>query len=286
MRQIRDAANKGNTERAQRYLDGLSRDKVEGDLVRADLRFYEALVASQKAIASGVGLAEAGRTMRSFVNDYRESFHFYRAAEVLGDLAVAMQRPDDAARFYGVLEKSPWEDVRLRGTVKMADALRAAGGQQNLSEALSRYDKLIGAVVHGDEAQRQKKLAQIGKAACQAQLGSAAEAIPVLEQLVASAPTEDAELLVSGYNALGLSYQAAGRLKDAVLAYLRVELLFPNQQSARAEAFYRLSLLWDELGQTDRATEARQSLQHDFPESAWARKIVSAPGAGERDPPP
>lgn len=280
LRQLRVAANKGNTEGAQRYLDSLNREKLQGDLVQADLQFYEALVGSQKAIATGVGLAEAGRAMRTFASQHRDSFHFYRAAEVLGDVAVALQRPDDAAKFYGVLEHSPWADVQLRGTVKRADALRTASGPQNLADALGRYETLIARDVTGDEANRQQKMAQIGKAICQAQLGNAAEAIPVLETLLDSTPAEDVELLVNAYNALGLSYQAAQRPKDAVLAFLHVELLFPNQQAARAEALYYLSQLWTELGHADRAAEARQLLQDKFAGSAWTKKLANLPAEG------
>jgi tetratricopeptide (TPR) repeat protein len=276
LRQIRDAANKGNTERAQRYLDTLSRDKIDRDLVRVDLQFYEALVTSQKAIATGTGLAEAGRALRLFASEHRDSFHFYRAAEALGDVAVAMQRPDDAARFYGVLEKTPWADVRLRGTVKMANALRTAGGEQNLAEALRRYEALIAATVDGDEAKRQQQWARLGQAICQADLGRAAEAIPAVEQVLAATPTEDADLLAAGYNALGRCYGAAERPKDAALAFLRVELLFPQQQSARAEALYHLGGIWDQLGHADRAAEARQLLQDNFPDSTWARKLAAA----------
>ncbi len=275
LRQIRDAVNKGNIERAERYLQNLSRDKVDQEFGVADLQFYEALLGIRKAIISGAGLADSARAMVTFVTQHRDTFHFYPAAEALGDIAVAMQRPEDAAKYYGALEKSPWKDVQLRGTVRMADALRAAGGE-HIADALKRYEALLALEVEGDDAKRQKERAQIGKAVCQAELGQAESAIQVLIGLIAKTPNNDSEMLASAYNALGLCYQSTDRPKDALLAFLRVELLFPDQAAARAEALYHIQALWGKLEQPNRSIEARQTLQTEFPNSTWAKKLNDA----------
>ena len=272
LRQIRDAAKTGNVERAERYLERLDPDTLENKYSKADYAFYKALTQKHKAVNTGEGLAEATKAMLAFVTSNRQTFHFYDAAEALGDLAVAMQRPDGAARYYGQLENAPWPETQFRGTVRMAAALRAQGGDQ-LAAALQRYDTIASANVEGEDSARQKRFAIAGKASCQAEMGKPAEGIAALEPLIAETASEDAELLAAAYNALGDCHRAAGNSKDALLSYLHVDLLFPSQPAARAEALYHISQLWTELGRADRADEAKQTLQTEYAATKWAKKV-------------
>jgi tetratricopeptide (TPR) repeat protein len=276
MRQIRDAANTGNVERAERYLERLDASALPNDFSRADYAFYRALTQKHKAIQTGAGLTEAAKVMLAFVNANPKSFHFYDAAEALGDLAVAMQRPDGAAKYYGQLEKAPWPDVQFRGTVRMAAALRAQGGDK-LAEAVKRYDTIIDAnvegVVESEAAERQKKIAIAGKASCQAEIGETAGGIAALQSLIEVTAAEDEELLAVAHNALGDCYRAAGQPKDALLAYLHTDLLFPRQQKPRAEALFQISRLWTELDRSDRSEQAKGALRAEFAGSRWAKML-------------
>jgi tetratricopeptide (TPR) repeat protein len=208
--------------------------------------------------------------MRDFVSAHRDTFHFYDAAEALGDIAVAMNRPQDAARYYGQLENAPWPDMQFRGMVRMAEALRAAGGNQ-VGEALKRYEAIAASAVEGKEAERQKQFAIVGKVSCQAELGQADAGLTEIQTLIDATPAEDVELLARAYNALGACHRAASRPKDAILAYLHVDLLFSQQAESRAESLHYIVQLWTELGKPDRAEEAKAKLQTQYEGSAWAR---------------
>jgi hypothetical protein len=69
-----------------------------------------------------------------------------------------------------------------------------------------------------------------------------------------------------------------GNDKDALLAYLMVDVLFSSERAYHAEALYRLSSLWDKVGNKVRAEEARDRLKSDYESSDWTKQL-KAPSA-------
>ena len=272
LKPFRDAAIEGNLPKAERYLARLDTNGVSRSIVRAEMMFYRALVAKMKAERSGKGLKAAASQMLQFVKSHRDSYHFYAAAEALGDLAVAMNRPAEASRYYKQLENAPWPDMKFRGTVLMAEALRSAGGD-NLPEALKRYEQIVNASVDGPLAIRQQQLARVGQVAIQAELGDWEAGLATIDKLIANATAEDYELLAKAYNAKGLCEFKAQRPKDALISFLHVDTLFRQQADARAEALYFIHQLWLQLGHDDRATSAKTVLKTEFEGSSWSRKL-------------
>ncbi len=269
MRRVRVAAGSGQADKAKRTLDRLDESQFERLLAKADLQFYRALVNQQLALESAQGMASAAANLLRFVKENPDSHHFYEAAEALGDLALAMQRYPDAARFYGSLEKSPWPGLRLQGAILMADTLHSQGGDQ-LPEALKRYEVIIATHAEEEDAVRQQQVAAARRASCLAELGKPEEGKAALRSLIAEAKPTDSELLAVSYNALGDCHRVSGQAKDALLAYLHTELLFADQREMRAEALYQIAKLWAQLGDDDRSAEARQMLDQEFAASRWA----------------
>lgn len=253
LRQIRDAVSKGQYAQAERYLERVKDKELKRDLIQTDVAFFRALCESRQALESGKGTKVAATAMIGFAKAHPKSYHFYDAAEVLGDLAVALGRFDAATKYYGQLEKSPVKATQLRGALRTADALRAQGSKQ-LPAAVARYEAVInGAREHTEE----KNTALLGKAICQAELGQAEEGIASIEQVILAADPDQKILMAQAYNALGVCYQAAGKPKDALLAHLHVDLLFRDDAIQHAEALRNLAKLWAELGYPDRASEAQ-----------------------------
>jgi TolA-binding protein len=76
---------------------------------------------------------------------------------------------------------------------------------------------------------------------------------------------------------LGHCQQAAGHVREAILAYLRVEVLFKKEKRWRAEALYQLTELWETDGKPDRSHATATLLKTDYPDSEWAKKLAAAP---------
>ena len=264
---IRDRIRLGQLQQA---LDGLADIKVDDGaraIVTQDVEFYRAFATCRLAISGNADLAEAGRLMLAFARRHKDSIHFYSASETLGDLAVAIGKFDNAAKYYDQLQQAKSPGWRLRGNLLKARALQRMG---DLQEAGRLYQQ----IAHdSDSAQpRMKSLAQVGLATTMAELGQAAAAVPILEDVILQNDPSDAELFARAHNALGACYRQLKQPEDAVLAYLYVDTLFSRDADAHAEALYYLSQLWPQVNKPQEALKSREMLKSRYAGTDWAKK--------------
>ena len=79
--------------------------------------------------------------------------------------------------------------------------------------------------------------------------------------------------MATAYNTLGAAYKKAGKNKEALMAYLRVDVIeryWRSVPDAHAEALANLVDPWTELRQPDRANKARRALSENYKNSPWA----------------
>src|SRR5262249_4143396 len=119
--------------------------------------------------------------------------------------------------------------------------------------------------------------ALLTKASCLQKQGKFPEATAVLTKVLDEAAEDDVKTLAETCVRLGDCYQADGKTKAAILAYLRVDILFPKAKSQHAEALYHLSRLFAQDGKPDKAADAAARLQQLFPRSPWTAKLTVAP---------
>jgi tetratricopeptide (TPR) repeat protein len=237
--------------------------------IRDDIEFYKALCAARLALGGHGKPADAGRAMRAFLDAHADSFHGFEAAEIVGDLLVAVGQYASAAEYYAKLEKAPWPDYQMRAGVGIGRSLLAQG---KFDEADHAFDKVLAAGTDGDLAQRQRRFAALGKASVRVAAKKPDEAIALVDDLLKTADDKDTTFLARAYNVLGASRRQDGRVNEAILAYLRVELLYPNDPEAHAEALANLADLWQQTRRYDRAERARKTLEEEFPDSPWTKK--------------
>jgi tetratricopeptide (TPR) repeat protein len=267
---IRSTLNAGRYKDALEGLNKLNLDNAKPG-VQQEVEFFRAVASARLALAGEGTVADAGKLMNAFVQAHSNSWHYLEACEVLGDLFVAINNYPLAQQKYGELEQAPWANMKMRGGVLKGRALQ---GEGKFDEAAAAFDAVLklAATESGELIDAQKQAATIGKAACLAQTGKQAEAIQLLEEVIAKADPEQAELHALAYNALGASYRKAGNTKGALLAYLHVDVLYNSYSSAHAEALANLAQLWKEIGNADRALESEQLLAERYPSSKWNKK--------------
>lgn len=256
-----------NYNQALTELRKLEGRKIDQELVRQDAEYYKALVLCKLAMGEGGDKAAASEAMLAFVRAAPQSWHFYEAAETLGDLAMSSGKYADAAKYYGPLASAPWPEYQLRGQIAVG---RALIGDRQFDEALAKFEAVLASELSTAEGLRQKSLAQVGKAVCLAEKGQADAGIALLQELIQKNDPQDTQLFARIYNALGRCYLKQNKPKDAVLALLHTDLLFYQDPDAHAEALYHLSRLWGDLNKSDRALAARSTLRERYAGSVWA----------------
>jgi tetratricopeptide (TPR) repeat protein len=266
----RSRALDGQFEEALAMLSRITPDSINRDLIKQDLEFYRALSAARISLSGGGDKSAAAKALIDFINAYPQSFHNFEAAELVGDLAYSLGRFDAASEYYQKLAMAPWPEHQLRA--KVLDA-RALAGQGKMTEAQQRYEEVIAATVDSAAALKQKTFAQIGRAVCLAELGNPDQGLTTVESIIRdNDPQGNAELFARAYNAQGLCHLKADRPKDALLAFLHVDLLFNSDYDAHAQSLYYLSQLWTTVGRSDRAVASRSLLKSRYAGTVWASR--------------
>lgn len=265
----RTRALAGQYEDALSLLSRIPADSLRREMVRVDWEFYRAYCQAKMSLAGGGDKGGAAKAMIDFLSAHPQSLHYFTASQLVGQLAFAMNRYPAANEYYQKLASAPWPEYQMRAHVLHARSLAA---QNKHEEALSRYDAVIASPVDTVEANRKKTLAQVGRAESLAEMGKPDEGREIVEGILRDHDAQDAALFARAYNTLGICHLRADRPKEALLAFLHVDLLFPNEPDEHAQALYHLGQLWTTVGKSDRAVAARSLLKSRYAGTSWAAK--------------
>ncbi len=258
----------GRIESGLADLKKVAIDQIERDEIKQDLQFYLAYAEGRLVLEQGGDAAKAASGLFNFAKNHPTSFHFFATAEILGELSAAQGKYGDAARYYKAIGKAPWPEYKIRSVVLEG---RARLAQQQFAAAKALFDSADKLPADSPEAKRQQQLATIGQAICLAELDAPEQGEQILTELIDKADPQDTALYGHAYNALGRCYLKASRPKDALLAFLHVDILFYADAEVHAESLYHLSQLWKTVRRADRAVTARQLLAEKYSGSRWAK---------------
>jgi tetratricopeptide (TPR) repeat protein len=258
----RELAIDGQYEPAIEELRKIDFSGVDREAITADAVFYEAFATAKLALAGQGPLEPAAKKLLDFARKYSNSYHFFAAAKLLGDLALTLGEHDKAVQYYGSLRKAPdldtkVESVYLTGVVQLKQGDREA--------AIADFDKVIGLKAQTARAIRLQALAQANKAVALVQQGKADEGLQILDSLIQDLNPTDLELAARIYNAQGNAHESKGDTEGAILAYLHTHLMFSATPDAHAEALRRLIELWPKVGKPEEASKAQQELAQRYP---------------------
>lgn len=265
LKQARQEAANGQLQDA---LDRLKKLEPTGtDLIKQEAEYLKAYCTARLALAGSADANEATNLLFKFAQSAPNSWHFYEAAELLGDLAVSQQQYDRATQFYGSIANAKAADFKARARVLAARAMIA---QDKYAEAAKMYDDVLALQSPSPGVARQKDFATVGKAICVAEMGKPADGVKMIEPVIERANPKDIDLFSAAYNALGRCYLKSNQPKDALLAYLHTDILFYGNPEAHAEALYYMSKLWKEVNDPDKGVAAYDLLRSRYSGSRWA----------------
>jgi tetratricopeptide (TPR) repeat protein len=267
--QARVNAANGAYETALESLGKIDVGKLERDFVKQDIEFYKGWCAAKLALAGQGEIGDAGRQLNNFVRAYPNNFHYLAAREAMGDLLMAGGGYTNAEKQYAELAKAPWADYKMRAAVAVGRSLQA---QNKHAEAIAQFDSALAKSGDAAEAQNERLAATLGKAISLAETGGADQAVGIIERVIHDADPQQKELHARAYNALGTCYEKAGKNKEALLAFLHVDVLYNTVPEAHAESLSHLEMLWKAVGQDERARESRQTLNERYAGSRWTKQ--------------
>jgi tetratricopeptide (TPR) repeat protein len=268
--QTRVNAGNGAFAKALALLEKIAADQVKRDFVKQDIEFYKAYCASRLALSGEGEITDAGKQLNLFVRSNPDNYHFLEASEMMGDLLMASGRYDFAEKQYSELAKAPWPVYKMRAAVSLGRSLQAQGKQ---AEAIQQFDAALAMGDDGPDAQNQKLSATLGKAVSLADTAKGDDAVKIIQKVIQDADPQQKELHARAYNALGTCYEKSKQTKDALFAFLHVDVVYSNVPEAHAEALSHLVSLWKAVGNEEQSREARETLLQRHGNSKWAKKV-------------
>lgn len=264
----RDAAQGDKYDEALESLAKVKAEDLSRDELKQELAFFTAYSKGKLALLGG-DRAAADKELLDFVRANGQSFHFYEAAELLGELAFSSGAFDDAARRYSALTKSDSPELQMRGGFLEAKSLLGKG---DAAGALAKFEQVIASPLNDPGAARIKAQCEVGKARSMIETGKAAEGIALAQGVIDKNDPKEFELFGAAYNTLGVGHLKLDQKKLAVIDFLHVDLLFSSDRQSHPEALYHLEKLWTEQGKADRAQECRNMLREQYGGTIWGSK--------------
>lgn len=242
---------------------------IKNSLVRQDIEFYRFYCIGKLGLGGNGDKTQAIRGLVALLNLNANTYHLYDSSEMLGMLAVAIGKPEQASKFYSRLASSQEADVKALGIYRLAEVELAQG---NAPEARKRFAQIVSFTNNSPALQRLRRLAQVGLASCDNLDGKSDDAIKKLSALVKNNDSTNQELFSRIYNAMGAAYLSKGESVQALLSYLKTDYLYFNESEAHAEALYNLKKLFPKVGENSKAADASARLNSQYGSSVWASK--------------
>lgn len=244
--------------------------QIESALIRQDVEFYRYYCEGKLGLAGSGDKTAAVKGLLALARANRNTHHLYELSGLLGELALALGKPEEAANYFGMLASAPNADTKAVGIYQLGQVELA---QDNVDKARARFEQLASAESKSPEMARLKALSEVGLAVCENLEGNPEAAIQKLDALISKSDSTDQELFARISNAMGGCYQKLDKPQQAlVLGYLKTDLMFFTEPEAHAEALYNLKQLWARVGDSARAADAGARLVSQYAASAWANK--------------
>ncbi len=246
-------------------------DTPSRDILKQETEFYRAAASAREALRGGdVSADQAAEIMSQFLRDYPDSYHLYPALDAFGDLAMSLGRFDAAVSQFQKTAACPWPEISFNGKLKSGKA-RLYSGQY--AEAIQDFQATEADPGTDEYAVQSKLIARCLRAQALALSGNPGEGESIAAQIISNESSKNVELFAHANNALGVCYAQQQKVKEAIRAFLKTDLLFTMDPDSHAQALYYLVDLWGQANRPDRAARARQKLTERYRNTWWASQL-------------
>lgn len=258
----------------QRFLKAKADAKSPSEFLRGEFDYMLARVAGKQALADPEKREQAIQKLVAAAKVYPDHVRFYESVQILSQIQLASKDFTGARQAIAQLSQAPWSDLKLAAQIAEARVLVAEG---KIDEAITGFAAVASSAGDSPAETSRKYEAMLGHARGLVLQSKFDEALKLLEIVTEKGAADDGPIQAEAYALQGQAFQGLGRTKEAALAYLHVDILFPRESAYHAEALYQMSNLWKLVQHPDRSAEAAGKLVQLYPNSEWRKKL----GGGE-----
>lgn len=258
----------------QKYQDVAKSYSGDDKRLVSDLTFLIARTQVKTALADSSKVEGALKAIRDFRAGGKTHYRYLEATLLEAQLLSAT--PTSASEAQPLLKEvqsAPVKGFQLQAGVQLGRLLLNSGQSP---EAMAAFEQVIQQSAGDAGAAGAMFDGMLGKASCQQKLGQLDESIGTLDEVISKASESETQTLAEAWVLKGDCFRAKNLPKDALMSYLHVDVLYPSEPAAHAEALFRLAALWAPAGHQDRADEAMARLTTRYPNSVWAKQSGTA----------
>jgi tetratricopeptide (TPR) repeat protein len=274
----RSDENAGRYQKAiEGYQKSLLASKATNALAKADLEFGIARALARLALGEPSKIDDAISKLEDFRKNKSDHYRFYEAVNYLGQLYSAKDEKIKARLAFDTLGKAPWKEYQMAAKIASGRLLLK---EDKLDEAAAEYETVVAMMPEGPVEESQRQEAVLGKARILSAQKKYDDSLKLLDEVIDKAPPDDSKVNAEAFLRKGDCLREMGDDKDALLAYLLVDIMFASEKLSHAEALFRLAALWDKVGRKDRADDARERLKSDYDYTEWAKQVKTSSAGG------
>lgn len=257
--------------------------KNASSLILQEIEYYRAYSEAQKALLRDYdesSLYAAGKLLNTFLRNNPDSFHYYEANEIVGTLLLYLNKSDLAKSYFEKIAKASSPETRFPAVIQLANILidKKDDQENNRETVRALLNEILQfqeaeALLENSSTEESKSVstwqtlrfqAKIALARLDGLDGNVEQAIQNLKEMSQSADSFKTPVQAALFNALGELYQLSGNDREAVLAYLHVDLLFFLSGLEERKALQQLYELWKKQGKEDRVSDVKKRIKEKF----------------------
>jgi tetratricopeptide (TPR) repeat protein len=259
---------------AQRFQKAKSDAKSPSSFLKGEYEYILARVAAKQALTDSDKRDPAIQKLMAAQKAFPDHVRFYESVMMLARLQLAAKDFEGARKTVDILKKASSSELNFRALIAEATVLASEG---KTDESIAAFATAAESAGNSPTEITLKNEALIGQARGLITRTKYDEALKILESITErQGPVEDTAAEAEAFVLQGQALRALGRNKEAILAYLYVDVNFPREADFHAEALYHLVSLWKLDRQHDRSTESAGKLVQLYPKSEWRKKLAGA----------
>ncbi|MCA9057791.1 MAG: tetratricopeptide repeat protein [Planctomycetaceae bacterium] len=249
-----------------KYQQMLADSGVTDKRIKAELEFLIARTQVRMAQADPQKVTTATDAINKFRDANKSNFRYLEATILQASISPA----DVAGKLLQEVQASTVKGFQLEAGVRNGRLLLSTG---KADDAMAAFDTVIQSS-QGDAGAVSALLdAKVGRAECLLAQKDADAAVTALDEVLESAGESQTTILATAWNLKGDSLRLQGKSKDALMAYLHVDLLYAGEPAQHAKSLFYLSQLWAPAGHQNRADDAASRLKNSYGNSSWAGQL-------------
>lgn len=241
-----------------------------------ELQFLIARTLVKQALADPAIRDDARKAMQEFRTANKSNFRYLEASLLEASLAVEMNDNAGAQVILTEVQASPVKGFQLQAGVQLGRSLLLAG---DATAALAAFEQVVQQSTGDAGSSTALFDSRLGRALCLQKQDNTDQAITAIDEIIAQAPESETRVLAEAWNHKGDCLRQQNKPKEALYAYLHVDILYSSEPAEHAQSLYRLSQLWGPSGHADRAEDAAGRLIDRYPNSSWAKLPAGSAGA-------